>query len=161
MLKNYLLKVNENYKVSCNDLEINNMDILLKEEGVYQLINADKNYTIKTLNSDFSQKEYQIVVNGNKYHVKIENELDELIKKMGLTLNDKKKEKDVKAPMPGLILDILVKEGQEIKEGDSLIVLEAMKMENMLIAAADGVVKEIHVRKTDSVEKKQLLIEME
>ena len=161
MLKNYLLKVNENYKVSCNDLEINNMDILLKEEGVYQLINADKNYTVKTLNSDFSKKEYQIVVNGNKYHVKIENELDELIQKMGLTLNDKKKEKDVKAPMPGLILDILVKEGQEIKEGDSLIVLEAMKMENMLIAAADGVVKEIHVKKTDSVEKKQLLIEIE
>ncbi len=63
--------------------------------------------------------------------------------------------------MPGLILEISVSEGQEVKEGDALLVLEAMKMENVLTAPKDGVIQAITVKKGDAVEKKQLLIEMQ
>jgi len=66
----------------------------------------------------------------------------------------------VKAPMPGLVLDILVEVGQTINKGDNLLVLEAMKMENIIKASGTGIVKNIKVNKKDAVEKNQLLIEM-
>ena len=67
---------------------------------------------------------------------------------------------DLKAPMPGLVLDILVSEGQTIQKGDNLLVLEAMKMENNLKATNDAVVKKIKVSKGDKVEKNTVLIEL-
>jgi len=68
---------------------------------------------------------------------------------------------NVKAPMPGLVLDILVEPGQSVQKGDNLLILEAMKMENIIKASGSGVVKNIPVHKKDAVEKNQLLIEME
>ena len=65
---------------------------------------------------------------------------------------------EVKAPMPGLILDVLAKPGQEVKKGDQLMILEAMKMENVLKAQGEGVISGIEVAKGDSVEKNQVLI---
>jgi biotin carboxyl carrier protein len=84
-----------------------------------------------------------------------------LIKDMGFELGASKQVNDIKAPMPGLILDISVEIGQEVKENDSLLILEAMKMENNLTAPRDGVIKSISVEKGDAVEKNQLLIEFE
>ena len=65
----------------------------------------------------------------------------------------------IKAPMPGLILEINVKVGQEVKEDEPLLILEAMKMENIITSPRDGIIKSISVNKTDAVEKNQLLIE--
>ncbi|MFZ4439870.1 MAG: biotin/lipoyl-containing protein [Syntrophales bacterium] len=65
---------------------------------------------------------------------------------------------DVKAPMPGKILEVLVKVGDQVKEDDELVMLEAMKMENPIYAPADGVVKEIKVKANDSVETEQIMI---
>jgi biotin carboxyl carrier protein len=63
--------------------------------------------------------------------------------------------------MPGLILDINVKIGQKVKEDDPLLILEAMKMENVLTSPRDGIIKSISVSKGDAVNKNQLLIEFE
>ncbi|MDD5722499.1 MAG: biotin/lipoyl-binding protein [Syntrophales bacterium] len=68
---------------------------------------------------------------------------------------------EISAPMPGSIVGILVKVGDEVKENDELITLEAMKMENPIFAPSDGMVKEIRVKEKDSVEAGQLLIVME
>ncbi len=57
----------------------------------------------------------------------------------------------VVSPLPGVILDIAVKEGDTVKRGDKVCILEAMKMENVIEATADGVIKEIKVKKSDSV----------
>ncbi|MBY0435500.1 MAG: acetyl-CoA carboxylase biotin carboxyl carrier protein subunit, partial [Cyclobacteriaceae bacterium] len=65
----------------------------------------------------------------------------------------------VKAPMPGLIIDLRVNAGDTVKTGDPLLVLEAMKMENIIKAPGDGTVKQVKIKKGDSVEKGQLLIE--
>jgi biotin carboxyl carrier protein len=65
----------------------------------------------------------------------------------------------IKAPMPGLIIDLKVKEGDAVKQNDPLIVLEAMKMENIIKSPGDGVVKSVKVTKGVSVEKNQVLIE--
>lgn len=67
----------------------------------------------------------------------------------------------VKAPMPGLVLKVLVEPNQAVKKGDSLIVLEAMKMENIIKANADGVIKKVNVAIKQAVEKNTVLIELE
>jgi biotin carboxyl carrier protein len=78
---------------------------------------------------------------------------------MGLNNGSAGKMNSVKAPMPGLIIDLRVKEGDKVMPGDSLLILEAMKMENMIKASAESIVKSVKVKKGDSVEKNQVLIE--
>ena len=68
---------------------------------------------------------------------------------------------EVKAPMPGKILEVLVKVGDQVKEDDELLMLEAMKMENPIYAPADGAVKEIKVKAGDSVETDQVMVILE
>jgi biotin carboxyl carrier protein len=70
-----------------------------------------------------------------------------------------KKVNDIKAPMPGMVLNILVKEGDTVKKGDAILVLEAMKMENILKSPTDGLIKKIAAVKGTAVEKNQLLIQ--
>ena len=66
--------------------------------------------------------------------------------------------KYIGAPMPGLILDVVVSEGDEVEKGDKLLVLEAMKMENILKSPEDGSIKKIKVRKGKVVEKNDMLV---
>jgi len=61
--------------------------------------------------------------------------------------------------MPGLIIDLKIKAGDTVKSGDQLLILEAMKMENIIKSPGDGIVKFIKVKKGDSVEKGQVLLE--
>ncbi len=67
----------------------------------------------------------------------------------------------VKAPMPGTILDIKVNAGDEVKEGQPVIVLEAMKMENDIVAPKPGKIVSVHVNKGDSVKTNDLLVSIE
>lgn len=80
---------------------------------------------------------------------------------MGFATNGSKNIDSITAPMPGLILDILVEEDQEVREEDQLLILEAMKMENIITSPRNGVIKNISVSKGDAVDKKQLLIEFQ
>ena len=63
--------------------------------------------------------------------------------------------------IPGTVLDIFITEGQSVKEGEELMILDAMKMKNKLKAPFDGRVKEISVKKGDKVSKGTLLVELE
>ncbi len=67
----------------------------------------------------------------------------------------------ITAFIPGTIVDIFVKKGSKVKEGDDLLVLEAMKMRNVLKAPFDGKIKAVKVKKNDMVAKEQLLLEFE
>ena len=67
---------------------------------------------------------------------------------------------EIHAPMPGLVLEINVSEGQEVEKGDPLLILEAMKMENVIKAPGNGIIKKIHVEKGNPVEKNELLVEL-
>lgn len=161
MSKSYSIKVNDRFEFTMDEKASDNFDLIKKDKSHFHFIHQNKTFTVVKITSDFSKKEYQLLVNGNKYEVNIDNELDQLIQKLGLTINGKQKDNNIKSPMPGLILDVMVKEGQEVKEGDTLLVLEAMKMENMLAAPKDGVIKKVAVAKGNAVEKNQLLIELE
>jgi len=162
------MKVNDHYQITTNSQEheltqedINKLDTLITSEGDFHIIKEGQSYTASLLAADYDKKELTLSINGNKYQVKIEDEYDLLVKKMGLSVGGQQKIKNVKAPMPGLILDILIEPGQTISKGDQLLILEAMKMENVLKSEGEGVVKSVEAKKGDAVDKGQLLIEME
>lgn len=128
-------------------------------KGEYHLIYNNKSYNFLIVKADFTEKKLTVKVNGKKFNVDVKDKFDELLHNLGMDNVSSKKVNDIKAPMPGMVLNILVGEGQEVKKGDSLLVLEAMKMENILKSPADGIVKKIVATKGTAVEKNQLLIQ--
>ncbi|MBK7138303.1 MAG: acetyl-CoA carboxylase biotin carboxyl carrier protein subunit [Bacteroidetes bacterium] len=140
---------------------VQNLDILKINESKFHIIKDNKSYDISVVSMDRKTKQCTISVNGKNYELKLSNELDQLLLKMGMGKSKDNKMDVVKAPMPGLVLHILVEIAQSIEKGDSLIILEAMKMENIIKATGSGIVKAIKVSTKDAVEKNQVLIEME
>lgn len=157
---NYSVKVLEEEFELSNSV-IGALDVLDLGNDTYHLLQNNKAYRAVVLESNFENKTLTIAVNGNPYTVKITDTLDQMVADMGLLVNTSKKENEIKAPMPGLILDIMVKVGQGISEGTPLLVLSAMKMENVILSQGEGVIKSIEVKKNDAVDKGQLIIEME
>jgi len=141
-----------------SESEINDLD-LTKSLDSYYLLDGQHNYKVELVSAD--NKTITVKVNNNIYSVQIADAVDQLVAEMGLDKPAEVIMKDVKAPMPGLILDILVTPGTAIKAGDPLLILEAMKMENVLKATGDGVVKSILLEKGRTVEKNQIILEME
>lgn len=138
-----------------------NMDWVEIDSNTFHLIKDNQSYTCEILEVNLREKTVELLLNGTKHKVEISNPLDQLIAKMGLDKISEQTQKEIKAPMPGLILEILVEKGQEVKKNDDLLILEAMKMENILKAEGDGVIKDIKVEKSQSVDKNQVLIELE
>ncbi len=156
----YLITVNEE-ETQLKKSEIASLDTISIDSATFHLLENNKAFVVRIVHSDFLNKTLIISVNGNNYEVKIEDEYDQQVKKMGLLAVTAQKMNSIKAPMPGLIVDVMVKVGQEISEGTPLLVLSAMKMENIILSQGEGVVKAIEVKKDDTVEKGQLIIEME
>lgn len=119
------------------------------------------NYNIEIESVDIQQKRVSLSVNGKSYSFKIREEIDIQLNSMGMLNHKQIKVDNIKAPMPGLVVKIMVEEGQEVEKGDAIIVLEAMKMENVIKAAGPGKVKKINVTNKEAVEKNAVLIEME
>ncbi|MCM4158168.1 acetyl-CoA carboxylase biotin carboxyl carrier protein subunit [Gramella sp. AN32] len=161
MDKKYKVSVNNTFNFEFSQEEIEALDIQRISENKFHLLKDRKSFSAEVFQPDFINRKYGIRINSNSYSVKINNELDQLIEEMGLSLGSSQQVNDIKAPMPGLILEVNVQEGDEVKQGDYLLVLEAMKMENTLTAPRDGIVKSISIGKGNTVEKGQLLIEME
>jgi acetyl/propionyl-CoA carboxylase alpha subunit len=102
-----------------------------------------------------------IKLNHRVFICRKEGSLDELIAAMGLDKPKVRKLKILEAPMPGRILRIAVRVGDELTFGDEILSLEAMKMENILKAEGVGTVKAVLVNAEDVVEKGSVLIEFE
>ena len=157
------------FKVSVNNSEFNDvsksdvnaLDCIELPNQSYHVLHHSKSYHVSFKSKDLNSRTYQVVVNGRDYEVNIQNELDQLIKSLGFQIGSSKHVNQIKAPMPGLILDIHVNPGDEVNQDDPLLILEAMKMENSIVSPASGKVKSISVNKGDTVTKNQLLIEFE
>jgi len=134
-------------------------DICTLSQNHSHAIYDKKSYNIEVIEVSHEDNSCQVKVNGNIYAVQLEDPYNALLKQLGMDSVQGNKIKDVKAPMPGLVLNVLVAEGAEVKKGDSLLILEAMKMENVLKSPAEGTIKRILIGKGDKVEKNQILIE--
>lgn len=160
------------YKISVNekpelDVKIENgqyylngqavdVDIIKNNDGTFHALYNGFSYNIKVIEK---QKHNLIIeVNNKKHNIKLKNDLEDLLVKMGMDNLNECRMDEIKAPMPGLVLKILVNEGDNINKGDSLIILEAMKMENVIKATGDGIVTSVKAKQGEKVEKNQVLI---
>ncbi|WP_341216206.1 acetyl-CoA carboxylase biotin carboxyl carrier protein subunit [uncultured Wocania sp.] len=159
MNKIFKTNVNNTFNFEIKEDDILSLDALPVSESKFHILQHNKSYNSEIIETDFNSKSYKVKVNNNSYNVNIFNDLDALIKDMGFAISSTKHVNSIKAPMPGLILDISIQINQEVKEDDTLLILEAMKMENIITSPRDGVIKSISVNKGDAVEKNQLLIE--
>jgi acetyl/propionyl-CoA carboxylase alpha subunit len=134
------------------------LDIIKTAQNEFHLVIENRSYTIEVLEYLHDLKEYILKINGKKTQVKLQDEFDLLLAGMGMQGSKIKLNKELKAPMPGLVVEIAVEVGASIKKGEALVILEAMKMENVLKASSDVIIKSIEVKKGNAVEKNQLLI---
>ena len=134
-------------------------DIVEVSNGYFHILINRKSYRAEVVRADPATKSFALKINGKVYSVTLKDKFDLLLEKMGMNNGSSGKANHIKAPMPGLIIDLRVKEGDTVMPGDALLILEAMKMENMIKASAQSVVKSVKVKKGDSVEKNQVLIE--
>lgn len=127
-------------------------------QHIFHIINENRSYTAEVIDLNRQEKSAAVKINGNLYTIQIKDQYAILLAQLGLDKLDAHQVSEIKAPMPGLVFKILVQEGDEIKKGDNLIVLEAMKMENIIKSPSEGWIKKIQVKVGDKVEKNQLMI---
>lgn len=143
------------------DLNTSDLDIIAEGENHFHILKNNQAFRAEVIDTDMANKTITVKVNGSSYEVKLEDQYDQLVKRLGLGKQTQQKVKDIKAPMPGLVIQIVAEPGQAIQKGDTLLILEAMKMENVIKSPGEGVVKQINAKKGQAVEKGYVLIEME
>jgi biotin carboxyl carrier protein len=156
------------YKLKANDFlfsfcksEIDRADCIKLSPGHYNLIKDHRNSTVVIRELDTSGKKLEVKIGGDLFVIEIKDGLDQVLEQMGFNAGPGKQVKEIKAPMPGLVLEIAVVNGQEVSEGDKLVVLEAMKMENNIMSHTRAKIKSVAVKPGQAVEKGQVLIELE
>lgn len=161
------LKVNDAYDFLIEKIkdqftvngEKKDLDILRLNDTNYHIIYKNKSFKVSILQHDIQNKIFEISVNQHPYQVKLQDDNDLLLEKMGIRKNSIKKADELIAPMPGLIIDIRVEEGQKVKCDEPIIILKAMKMENVLKSPHDGIIKKILVEKNQKIEKDDVILQ--
>lgn len=136
-------------------------DIRELPNGIISVLHNGQSYSAIVESIDIKNKSIAISINGMVHTITVKEPIDLLLSSMGLDMQSLHKAEPVKAPMPGMVLKILVQPGQQINKGDGLLILEAMKMENILKAGSSATVKAIKVSPNTAVEKGTVLIELE
>jgi biotin carboxyl carrier protein len=132
----------------------------LSDDKMFLIVNG-KTYTALCLSVDKVTKQVELLLNGDKYLLNIKEPIDDLLHDMGLDKSNGATVSSIKAPMPGMVLALQVEVGSKVSKGDKVLVLEAMKMENIIKSPGEGIVARILVNKGQTVDKNQVLIEFE
>jgi biotin carboxyl carrier protein len=127
-------------------------------QPVYSLIVDGKSHEAYVQEGE---EDWQVLLRGRLYPVKVEDERERRLRAAAGAGVAEGGEYHLKAPMPGLVVTISVEEGQEVKKGQVLLILESMKMQNELKSPRDGVVNRIKVKAGESVEQKQALLSVQ
>ena len=127
----------------------------------FHIVAAGRSYEVELISTDEGHKRFVLKIDNATYEAEVSTPLDLLLERMGMQTVASSKMNMLKAPMPGLIADVRVGIGDEVAKDTPLLVLEAMKMENMIKSHGEGRVKKIAVSKGDHVEKGQVLMEFE
>ncbi len=160
-MNNYKATVNKTETFDLSETSLESLNTISIGDSEFHILKDNRSYKAEITHTDFLSKNYTVKINGTSYEVNLADSLDLLIKEMGFEIGAAKQVNAIKAPMPGLVLEISVLVGQEVQEGDNLLILEAMKMENSFTSPRAGIIKSIAVNKGQAVDKGQLLIEFE
>jgi acetyl/propionyl-CoA carboxylase alpha subunit len=155
-LASVAVKVND-FMFLLSPEEIEQANFLRKSETEFHLILGNRSVGVRLIHIDATGKKMTLEVDGESFQVEIRDALEQMLDKLGFSAVSAKQIKDIKAPMPGLVLDIHVTAGQEMAEGDKILILEAMKMENSLMIHTSAKIKAVLVKKGQAVETRCLL----
>lgn len=159
-VKTFIVKTN-GFSFSFTKDEIDKIDFVTLSPESFNIIKDHRCSNAKLIEANATAKKIKIELEGETFDIEIKDELDQILDQMGFGKSSIKQVKEIKAPMPGLVLEIAVSDGQEVKEGDKLLILEAMKMENSIMIQTDAIIKKISVSAGQAVEKGQVLVELE
>jgi len=132
-------------------------DVVMVEEGVYSIIIDNKSHNIELIHTD--NKNYQVNTYSKSYNVEIVDAESKYLKSR--RRDDGHEEAVISSPMPGKVVKILVKVGDEVKAGDTVIIVSAMKMESEYKVKKDRIIKEIKVKEGDTIQSNQPLVVIE
>jgi len=143
-----------------NDLLVNGQRMLIDfrsvvGQSVYSLIVNGKSYEALV---QPTEEGLEVLLHGQLFQVSIEDERQRRLRQSTGSTTVRRGEFHLKSPMPGLIVTVHVREGQEVKTGDRMIVLESMKMQNEISSPTDGTVRTLRIKPGDSVDQNQVLL---
>lgn len=156
----YKAIINEDQEFEVRHEDMDQLDVVKKGDAHFHLLIEGKGHIIRLVEADYESRTFSYEVDGHPLKVELKTPLEVQIDEMGYETSASAGDSEIRAPMPGLVLDILVQEGDMVSKGAPLVILEAMKMENVIIAAHDARIEKVHVEKGASVEKSQLLLEI-
>jgi biotin carboxyl carrier protein len=162
------MPANDSYKILVNGFvfyftktDLETLDLVATSPTEFNAIIDHQSANARLVNANLLNKTFTIETGGETFEVAIKDALDQQLEQMGFGTSAGKQVKEIKAPMPGLVLEIGVTDGQAVKEGDRILILEAMKMENSILIHADATIKKVNVKAGQAVEKGQVLVELE
>ena len=145
--------------IDIDERTIDSLDVVSNaDQQLYHVLFNGKSHRIHVLKIDVPQKTLCIEWNGLKWEIRLRDEIDLLAEKLSRSRHTMQSIAEVKAPMPGVILNCAVTPGDGVRKGDTLFVIEAMKMENIIRAPIDAVVDEVCVQAGDKVDKDAVLL---
>jgi acetyl/propionyl-CoA carboxylase alpha subunit len=136
------------------DGKIYDIDVVMSESGFCSIIYEGRSYNAESVRH--SEGKYSITTNFRHFDIELSNPQKKYLRGRQSSVDEI--QETIISPMPGKVIKILVTEDMEVKQGDPLIVVEAMKMQSTYSAAQDAIVEKIHIEEGDSVLRDQLLI---
>ena len=157
--KTYIIEINDDKRVVVDGVEYSVDFESVSGQPVYSLLIDGRSYEAYIYEGE-SHDAYQVLIRGDLFTVSVEDEREQRLRAAAGVVASDSGDFSLKAPMPGLIVDVPVSEGQAVKKGDILVILESMKMQNELKSPRDGTVTRIKVKAGDGVEHNQVLVTM-
>jgi biotin carboxyl carrier protein len=161
------MPASDSYKILVNGFvfyftktDLATLDLVATSPTEFNAITDHQSANARLVKANLLNKTFTIETGGETFEVAIKDALDQQLEQMGFGTAANKQVKEIKAPMPGLVLEISVADGQAVKEGDRILILEAMKMENSILIHADATIKKVNVKAGQAVEKGQVLVEL-
>jgi biotin carboxyl carrier protein len=125
------------------------------EHAIYSLIIDHQSFEAVVEERDGT---YHVLIFGDMYEINVTDEREQRLARAGRGTSEATGEVIMRSPMPGLIVDVPVQVGQQVTKGQTVVILESMKMENELKAPRDGTIHRIEVSKGDSVQQNKALV---
>ncbi len=157
----YLVELDGGPPISVDPSELSDEGVQLEHINDLEYLLHYRGRTVTMVIEEQDRRNLKLTSGNTVFHALISNHRDQLLAEWGVKNGTAADEREIFSPMPGLVLKVLVEEGQSVIAGDPLLVLEAMKMENEIKASVDAVVQCVSIKEGDAVQKNQLLIEFQ
>lgn len=151
----YLVEIVDEHHVLVDGVQYNVDFDSVSDQPVFSLLLDGKSFESYVYDSE---EGLQVLLHGTLYQANVEDEREKRLRAASGGGVAEREEYHLKAPMPGLVISIPVREGQQIEKGDVLVILESMKMQNELKSPRAGTVARVRIENGDSVEQRQTLL---